>query len=807
MNRYRECIRINVLLLKKYWHKALPVTILLLLTMILLILYSPFYHQKVLVDFASPITGQITMFYDNNGVIDLLPQHSRTIALNNEVMASFDFPFSFRKIGIKTDSGFTVNDIERITIDGVIFDRYALKPNPGNLAVLELPAQELSYGARLPFILALASALFFFLKLIRHRPGNYQQVLYHSAVLTGKIVIFWGLVFIFASFNLKFIGSFLDQSWEYGMDLAVLNRMRIGTDIIFTFGPYASIFSRTYHPGFVDFPLMCKIFLGLSYAVLFCLYARQSNIYQQFLFLALLLLMKGEPNTLLYSYPLLWGLYIFKNTYAYGNDCARNKSLDSAAPWICLLSVPLGMLILVKGTLIGLCGGIAATVLVYFLYLKKYRMAAAIAVIPTVSCLFFWVLSGQKLLDLPYFFINSIPIISGYTAAMSVGADNIEVKQWLFILISLMFIWSIIKMRIRNAEKIFISIFLLIFLFLSFKGGFVRHGGYISAASLLLTACLYCFVAGKTLGRFILFCSFIFFLYMSGNNFHNLYDSVINQYKSSLQAACNIQAWKNHMLALHNAHKRAIQSEFPIPKLPGTTDQYPFRQGVLFASDNVWNPRPIFQSYSAYTEKLASLNEQHLRGANAPDNILFDLSREETIDFRLPAMEDGCSWPALLDNYHITGNNQFVFLRKNAQLKETSSFRKLLEGEYEVGQIVTLPYFPNGARLYANINIEPTLTGKMEIAISRTDPIYAAFLLNNERQLVFRIVPEIVKSGFFISPLITTKNEFAAFHNNSLHQLNAKIVRGFTLRYDSSQWKPKYRLTVMEYIPQNMNTQ
>ena len=41
----------------------------------------------------------------------------------------------------------------------------------------------------------------------------------------------------------------LDGSWAWSMNQAVAQHLVFGRDIVFTFGPYASIYTRTYHPA------------------------------------------------------------------------------------------------------------------------------------------------------------------------------------------------------------------------------------------------------------------------------------------------------------------------------------------------------------------------------------------------------------------------------------------------------------------------------------------------------------------------------------------------------------------------------
>ena len=44
-------------------------------------------------------------------------------------------------------------------------------------------------------------------------------------------------------------GQSLDDSWVYGINQAVAQGLAIGRDIVFTVGPYASIYTGGYHPG------------------------------------------------------------------------------------------------------------------------------------------------------------------------------------------------------------------------------------------------------------------------------------------------------------------------------------------------------------------------------------------------------------------------------------------------------------------------------------------------------------------------------------------------------------------------------
>jgi hypothetical protein len=67
-----------------------------------------------------------------------------------------------------------------------------------------------------------------------------------------------------------------------------------------------------------------------------------------------------------------------------------------AAFYVALLFAPFGLLPLVKGSMLILCGAIATLCAVFFIA-NKHRLLAIICLFaPIVSMLFFWIASGQS---------------------------------------------------------------------------------------------------------------------------------------------------------------------------------------------------------------------------------------------------------------------------------------------------------------------------------------------------------------------------------------------------------------------------
>ena len=124
---------------------------------------------------------------------------------------------------------------------------------------------------------------------------------------------------------------------------------------------------------------------------------------------------------------------------------------------------------------------------------------------------------------------------------------------------------------------------------------------------------------------------------------------------------------------------------------------------------NNWNPRPILQSYSAYTPTLTQINKMHLLNKNAPDNIMLRL---ETIDGRMPSLDDGASWSIFLTHYQPTLlENNILYLHRKSSATEVQKLISIKEGSFLLGEEIQLP--DSSTPLFAQIFIKETLLGKL----------------------------------------------------------------------------------------------
>ncbi len=68
-------------------------------------------------------------------------------------------------------------------------------------------------------------------------------------------------------------GTGLDSAWIIGLNQGYANGLVFGRDLVFTFGPYASVYTREYNPGTNTIALFGSICLATAFVVQFLRWA------------------------------------------------------------------------------------------------------------------------------------------------------------------------------------------------------------------------------------------------------------------------------------------------------------------------------------------------------------------------------------------------------------------------------------------------------------------------------------------------------------------------------------------------------
>ena len=616
--------------------------------------------------------------------------------------------------------------------------------------------------------------------------------------LVNAILCFITLITItavFTPFSPIMPGAGADASWQFGMNQAVSQGLSFGKDIIFTYGPYASIRTWVYHPATDVMIVSASLYLAFSYWICFVILMKGVQWYWVLAFCIYLAGFMFSKDSLLFSFPLLVGLSSFKIINSEDRILAKSKLVPF---YVTLLFAPLGLLPLIKGSVLILSVAVAILCAIFFIVNRDRLLAIICLLSPLTSMFFFWIASGQPGVNLSSYFISMAPIVSGYTEAMSRVGWFDDVSLYLIASIALLRV-ILIQTTITISAKIFLFCIFFIFLFLSFKAGFTRHDSYraiISGGSILNAALLLPFVFNIR----VIFSSIVPALivcFSTYSHYTNLFTDINGRFKYTYSSAWhgieNRIRNKNWPKSEFDNAINSLQKQVSFPVLQGTTDIYSFNQSYLISSGNEWSPRPIFQSYSAYTPALAELNKKHLLGKQAPDNIIFKI---EPVDGRIPSIEDGVSWPILISNYRPTRmENDFLFLQKKESIGKVKEPLKLTSEKHAFGEKVILPY--SSQLIFAQIEIAPTFLGNIATFLFKSSQLQITLELKNGIKKQYRIIASMAKSGFLISPLIETTAEFGMLYDKMVY-LDGKLIKAITITTRNSWfkfWDDEYTVT------------
>ena len=584
----------------------------------------------------------------------------------------------------------------------------------------------------------------------------------------------------------SFPAADLDSAWKFAVNVAVAQHKVFGRDLIFTFGPYADVYTGTYHPATDGLAMMATAIVAAALAG------------------GLIVLTQGGWRWLAVllsiglSYLLLRDPIFLLTPMLFLAVAATPRQLGRGAAFVLLLlAAAMAILVLVKGTFgaasaVGLAGGG-----IILLVRRRWVLALATAIVVPVTLAGAWMLAHQPLSALPDFFRGQSEIVDGYTDAMSLVGPTWEVVDYaaaaaLVLLFNVPAFW---RARFRG---VVLAVTTAVFILLTFKAGFVRQDLHvvIAAGSLALFASILAFLhrgALPSLGLAVaLVCALSIDYGAEKVGPRAALLRVVTVYEA---AAHGVDDRLLHGPGRKDAYADALEklrASYPLTKLSGTADIYSFGQSVLLAHGIPWAPRPVLQSYSAYSPFLAEADARHLKGTLAPENVLLRL---EPIDDRLPALEDGPSWLPLLARYEVT-----AMLGQTALLHRVPGAldRDLLgprngPTQHLLNEAVSIA--PGAGPLWAWIDITPTARGQFASAVFKSPPLTITVTLSNGRSKTFRFVSGMGRAGFMLAPLVEDAAQLMAMEIPGIPGWGDSVPISFTLTGDPAYWNIAYSVT------------
>jgi hypothetical protein len=631
-----------------------------------------------------------------------------------------------------------------------------------------------------------------------------QQKLRQSDLLVwrfaagGAMIIAW---LFLMPFSPAMPTAGLDPSWKYALNEAVARGYIFGRDVVFTIGPLAPVYTQVYSPATDTIMLVGNAIYAAGICAMFGLAA-----YPRIQFMALAVPIMVALCIVHDSLFIVLPFSVLLSIVRIGLPSASTLHLSPSIPAISAVAVATiaaGIEPLIKGSFIAVVFALGFLGFVVLLF-QNWRFAITFAALLVLSLVGAWAFAGQPLQALPYFFSAQAPIILGYTEAMSRPGGLLAPLAYLgaSAVILLSAYHRFIKERTVSRWAIVAG--LAWTLFVGFKAGFVRQDGHVftSAGVLLLLGYLVCTVVTRKVALAVGTAVIAQWFIVGGTVFPVNASFAAEQIWQTFQRTVDgLFTRVAHSEAFQQNYIRsieAIKALEPLPHVEGTVDVYPTELSAIFANNLRWSGRPVFQSYSVYTPELQAKNVAHLVGSAAPDTVFFTFA---PIDGRLPALEDSQSLLKLLSAYRITALvPPYVRMDRepdsiNAQLRERE------ERSMVVGWDQDIPV-TNPAAMWVNVDARPSLLGRLARSAFKLPELEIDLTLVDGSVSRHRFIASIGRSGFIVSPYLTTAADLVYL---TAGLSSARRVKSFKLvTHAPNFWKGDIavRLTPINITPQ-----
>ncbi|HTL58220.1 MAG TPA: hypothetical protein VL361_21210 [Candidatus Limnocylindrales bacterium] len=587
-----------------------------------------------------------------------------------------------------------------------------------------------------------------------------------------------------------------DASWSAVLQYAHVHRLQFGTDIVFTYGPLGFL-ATPYASSASLGRLLTDFLLSLLGAVGICLVATHLRWVRRVALIGvyLFLLSNTYPRAdlLLEVNLLCWALLC---TVGVGRNLAIYVSvLASVAAFAALVKITLLLIACWTLAVISCC-----------LVFRGYRLLSRI--LPALALVCFiagWMIAGQSPLNLGTFLARALITSQGYNSAMGYEGSVVLRGRGLLtglLAIGAVFTASLCPLRQRckasaskagaetttssTIQRGFLFCWACATLFLVWKHGFVRtdlyHAGFFFGFAPILAL-----VFGgltpqmpnerrETLFRITMLREG--FRKFPGPKFWETVFTTVCCIWSLLTVQTMILPgdWKNSFLeplrSLPTNFSHLVQPsryrdqlrqpleaerhQYQLPALRliagrATVDMFGCEQMAVLANDFNYRPRPVFQTYAAYSSPLMRWNERFYQSSARPEFVLFRLM---AMDRKFPSLEDALLLRNLLINYEPAGSEGAFLLLKSAR-NETASLNLLREGTFQIGERLSLSEFGE-TNLWLELDLEPTLIGYFRQFFYQ--PAKSRLLVwsstsADAQALRFRAPPLMLAAGFLLSPL------------------------------------------------------
>ncbi len=324
-----------------------------------------------------------------------------------------------------------------------------------------------------------------------------------------------------------------------------------------------------------------------------------------------------------------------------------------------------------------------------------------------------------------------------------------------FIMLGLFLVWksSVIRQGIGHV-KIFFNFALIAPFFLDYNRNM--------SAMRLLTY--------RTLRYMAIFTALAgLFVVLGSTNYqpHNFIGKWNEKVFNNLHTLFNLQHKENNEKNFVN-----FKQQYDLPNIrksvgQSTVDIFSWEQGVLFLNELNWHPRPVFQSYTAYTPSLIATNGDFYASDKAPEFVILKL---QAIDRQFPLMNDAEAIKIVLRDYQpvLSEKGYLLLKRKPRGQGFVSKGERLLTRQIKIDELLDIRLMSHKS-LLLSLDIRKSLLGHLYTLLYRLPEVYLEIVATDGTKMSYRVIPKMTTSGFVINPLIRNQAQLIGWYKGLMH--------------------------------------
>jgi hypothetical protein len=384
--------------------------------------------------------------------------------------------------------------------------------------------------------------------------------------------------------------------------------------------------------------------------------------------------------------------------------------------------------------------------------------------------LIFWTIAGQRIVSIPAYLSASWEISSGFLTAMALNQAS-ATTWFLGLVLWLMFIaYGFELLRNENLKSRTWLLFYAGFIwFALWKYGFGRadygHTALFFLNLLPLAVALPACFQSRPHWTFFDLAPVLCLIGVWSSSSEFLHD-LPQKFVRCVHAAPG-QIFRPERQAQRFADaERSDQKLHAQPVLASavgreTIDAINFVQDELLRTRLNYQPRPIFQSYVAYTPSLLQRNLRFYQSSSAPQ---FVFAKLQSIDGRYRAQEDSLLLAELPRRYFaVLRAADYTLLRRKPVQPEYDSPRKVISRRPVVfGEEVTLPANDNYSVELRGF-FKPSIYGALRGFVVQPAQVNIVLTDRAGKEHAGRLIPSIAKAGFVVQPLLESQQDFSSF--------------------------------------------